>query len=119
MDHAPEEDKEHTPYPPPDAIRMVGIRKVAGEHLVGRNKILHIFTSSFFFGQGQKNNDFSLFQGVTFKVEAGELTIARILHGGIVDQQGLLHVGDVIKEVSWSKAARTLEFVRLCLCAGE
>ncbi|XP_075879809.1 MAGUK p55 subfamily member 2a [Nelusetta ayraudi] len=71
VDHAPEEDKEHTPYPPPDAIRMVGIRKVAGEHL-----------------------------GVTFKVEAGELTIARILHGGIVDQQGLLHVGDVIKEVN-------------------
>lgn len=50
---------------------------------------------------------FSLFQGVTFKVEAGELTIARILHGGIVDQQGLLHVGDVIKEVRWSKAGST------------
>ncbi|KAK5914661.1 hypothetical protein CgunFtcFv8_009084 [Champsocephalus gunnari] len=58
-------------YPPPDAIRMVGIRKVAGEHL-----------------------------GVTFKVEGGELTIARILHGGMIDQQGLLHVGDVIKEVN-------------------
>ncbi|MEQ2231140.1 MAGUK p55 subfamily member 2 [Ilyodon furcidens] len=39
-------------------------------------------------------------QGVTFKVEAGELVIARILHGGIIDQQGLLHVGDVIKEVN-------------------
>lgn len=36
---------------------------------------------------------------MTFKVEGGELTIARILHGGIVDQQGLLHVGDIIKEV--------------------
>ncbi|XP_036796693.1 MAGUK p55 subfamily member 2 isoform X3 [Oncorhynchus mykiss] len=50
---------------------MVGIRKVAGEHL-----------------------------GVTFRVEAGELVIARILHGGMIDQQGLLHAGDIIKEVN-------------------
>lgn len=122
VDHAPEEDKEHTPYPPPDAIRMVGIRKVAGEHLVGCNNILCIFTSSFFFFVEDKTwaawlncgywlnhliSPFSLFQGVTFKVEAGELTIARILHGGIVDQQGLLHVGDVIKEVRRSKAGST------------
>ncbi|KAK6300116.1 hypothetical protein J4Q44_G00301490 [Coregonus suidteri] len=56
---------------PPDAVRMVGIRKVAGEHL-----------------------------GVTFRVEAGELVIARILHGGMIDQQGLLHAGDIIKEVN-------------------
>uniref|UniRef100_A0A8C2ZU68 MAGUK p55 scaffold protein 2 n=1 Tax=Cyclopterus lumpus TaxID=8103 RepID=A0A8C2ZU68_CYCLU len=41
-----------------------------------------------------------VFQGVTFKVEAGELIIARILHGGMIDQQGLLHVGDIIKEVN-------------------
>ncbi|OWK15467.1 MPP2, partial [Cervus elaphus hippelaphus] len=54
---------------PPDAVRMVGIRKTAGEHL-----------------------------GVTFRVEGGELVIARILHGGMVAQQGLLHVGDIIKE---------------------
>ncbi len=26
--------------------------------------------------------------------------IARILHGGMIDQQGLLHVGDIIKEVN-------------------
>uniref|UniRef100_A0A8C6VHH8 MAGUK p55 scaffold protein 2 n=1 Tax=Naja naja TaxID=35670 RepID=A0A8C6VHH8_NAJNA len=50
---------------------MVGIRKTAGEHL-----------------------------GVTFRVERGELVIARILHGGMIDQQGLLHVGDIIKEVN-------------------
>ncbi|XP_064172441.1 MAGUK p55 subfamily member 2a isoform X1 [Anguilla rostrata] len=56
---------------PPDAVRMVGIRKVSGEHL-----------------------------GVTFRVESGELVIARILHGGMIDQQGLLHVGDIIKEVN-------------------
>jgi len=43
-----------------------------------------------------------MFQGVTFKVEGGELVIARILHGGMIDQQGLLHVGDIIKEVSES-----------------
>ncbi|KAM6175822.1 MAGUK p55 subfamily member 2 isoform 1-T1 [Erethizon dorsatum] len=56
---------------PPDAVRMVGIRKTAGEHL-----------------------------GVTFRVEGGELVIARILHGGMVAQQGLLHVGDIIKEAN-------------------
>lgn len=33
-------------------------------------------------------------------MERGELVIARILHGGMIDQQGLLHVGDVIKEVN-------------------
>lgn len=41
-----------------------------------------------------------LWQGVTFRVESGELVIARILHGGMIDQQGLLHVGDIIKEVN-------------------
>uniref|UniRef100_A0A8D3CTF2 MAGUK p55 scaffold protein 2a n=1 Tax=Scophthalmus maximus TaxID=52904 RepID=A0A8D3CTF2_SCOMX len=71
VDHEPQEGHTHNQQPPPDAIRMVGIRKVAGEHL-----------------------------GVTFKVEAGELVIARILHGGMIDQQGLLHVGDIIKEVN-------------------
>lgn len=71
VDHDDEEDSTHTHPPPPEAIRMVGIRKVAGEHL-----------------------------GVTFKVENGELIIARILHGGMIDQQGLLHVGDIIKEVN-------------------
>ncbi|MEQ2185092.1 hypothetical protein GOODEAATRI_014696 [Goodea atripinnis] len=39
-------------------------------------------------------------QGVTFRVENSELVIARILHGGMIDQQGLLHVGDIIKEVN-------------------
>ncbi|XP_032806987.1 protein PALS2-like isoform X2 [Petromyzon marinus] len=54
-----------------DAIRMVGIRKVEGQPL-----------------------------GVTFRVESSELVIARILRGGMIDQQGLLHVGDVIREVN-------------------
>lgn len=44
-------------------------------------------------------NLYMISQGVTFKVEGGDLVIARILHGGMIDQQGLLHVGDVIKEV--------------------
>ncbi|NWX14938.1 MPP2 protein, partial [Aegotheles bennettii] len=60
----------HTQPLPPDAVRMVGIRKAAGENL-----------------------------GVTLRVEWGELVIACILHGGAVAQQGLLHVGDVIQEV--------------------
>lgn len=54
-----------------DAVRMIGIRKKAGEPL-----------------------------GVTFRVENGDLVIARILHGGMIDRQGLLHVGDIIKEVN-------------------
>lgn len=41
-----------------------------------------------------------LFQGVTFRVENNDLVIARILHGGMIDRQGLLHVGDIIKEVN-------------------
>ncbi|XP_069504295.1 protein PALS2 isoform X3 [Ambystoma mexicanum] len=56
---------------PIDAIRMVGIHKRAGEPL-----------------------------GVTFRVENNDLVIARILHGGMIDRQGLLHVGDIIKEVN-------------------
>lgn len=39
-------------------------------------------------------------QGVTFRVENNDLVIARILHGGMIDRQGLLHVGDIIKEVN-------------------
>ncbi|XP_071374659.1 MAGUK p55 subfamily member 2-like isoform X2 [Centroberyx affinis] len=78
VDHDPGAGHTHTlPPPPPDAIRMVGIRKVAGEHL-----------------------------GVTFRVEGGELVIARILHGGMIDQQGLLHVGDIIKEVNGREVGR-------------
>ncbi|KAJ0058222.1 hypothetical protein NL108_009101, partial [Boleophthalmus pectinirostris] len=81
VDHDDEDEDEdecdtHNHHPP-DAVRMVGIRKVAGEHL-----------------------------GVTFKVENGELVIARILHGGMVDQQGLLHVGDIIKEVNGREVGR-------------
>ncbi len=41
-DNEPEEDNKQNLQPPPDAIRMVGIRKVAGEHLVGH--ILNINT---------------------------------------------------------------------------
>uniref|UniRef100_A0AAX7VM57 MAGUK p55 scaffold protein 2a n=1 Tax=Astatotilapia calliptera TaxID=8154 RepID=A0AAX7VM57_ASTCA len=48
----------------------------------------------------------TVFQGVTFKVEGGELVIARILHGGMIDQQGLLHVGDIIKEANGREVGR-------------
>ncbi|XP_007901310.1 MAGUK p55 subfamily member 6b [Callorhinchus milii] len=57
-----------------DAIRMIGIQKKAMEPL-----------------------------GVTFRVENNELVIARILYGGVIDRQGLLHVGDIIKEVNGSE----------------
>lgn len=42
----------------------------------------------------------TLFQGVTFRVERGEMVIARILHGSSIDRQGMLHAGDVILEVN-------------------
>ena len=35
VDHELDDGPTHTLHPPPDAIRMVGIRKVEGEHLVG------------------------------------------------------------------------------------
>ncbi|RNA40914.1 MAGUK p55 subfamily member 6 isoform X1 [Brachionus plicatilis] len=58
--------------PPIDAIRMIGIRKVNDEPL-----------------------------GITVRInENGDLEIARIMHGGMIDKQGLLHEGDIIKEVN-------------------
>ncbi|KAM3928531.1 protein PALS2 isoform 1-T2 [Leptodactylus fuscus] len=68
---SPEINAMNNQIAPVDAIRMVGIHKRAGEPL-----------------------------GVTFKVENNNLVIARILHGGMIDRQGLLHVGDIIKEVN-------------------
>lgn len=37
---------------------------------------------------------------MTFRVENGELVIARILHGSMIDKQGMLHTGDVIRELN-------------------
>lgn len=56
---------------PTDAIRMVGIRKNAEEPL-----------------------------GITVRKEVEGLVIARILTGSMIERQGLLHVGDVIKEIN-------------------
>lgn len=39
-------------------------------------------------------------KGVTFRMERGKMVIARILHGSSIDRQGMLHVGDVIREVN-------------------
>lgn len=58
--------------PPIDAMRMIGIRKLNDEPL-----------------------------GITVRVnENGDLEIARIMHGGMIDKQGLLHEGDIIKEIN-------------------
>ncbi|XP_075883775.1 MAGUK p55 subfamily member 6a isoform X2 [Nelusetta ayraudi] len=54
-----------------DAVRVIGIQKKSGEPL-----------------------------GVTFRVEQGEMVIARILHGSSIDRQGMLHAGDVLLEVN-------------------
>ena len=71
-DEAAYEETSPLPYyasPPVDAIRMIGIRKVNDEPL-----------------------------GITVRVnENGDLEIARIMHGGMIDKQGLLHEGDIIK----------------------
>lgn len=57
---------------PVDAIRMVGLRKRPDEPL-----------------------------GLTVREdESGYLVIARIMAGGSIDRQGLLHVGDAICEVN-------------------
>lgn len=69
------EETSPLPYyasPPIDAIRMIGIRKVNDEPL-----------------------------GITVRInENGDLEIARIMHGGMIDKQGLLHEGDIIKEIN-------------------
>nr|XP_022911662.1 MAGUK p55 subfamily member 6 isoform X2 [Onthophagus taurus] len=55
-----------------ETIRMVGLRKKQGQPL-----------------------------GLTVQVDDNEnLTVARILEGGMIDKQGLLHIGDVILEVN-------------------
>ncbi|XP_072034037.1 protein PALS2-like isoform X2 [Amphiura filiformis] len=58
-------------YPMGDAIRMVGVRKSKDESL-----------------------------GITLAIEHNEIVVARVLHGGIIERQGLLHVGDIIKEIN-------------------
>lgn len=64
-------DVTTTSFMPADAFRIIGIQKKAGEPL-----------------------------GVTFRVENGDLVIARILHGSSIDRQGMLHTGDIIREVN-------------------
>ena len=68
------DDNDDLPYyarPPIDAIRMIGIRKINDEPL-----------------------------GITVRVnDNGDLEFARIMHGGMIDKQGMLHEGDIIKEV--------------------
>ena len=75
LDEDLEELTSPLPYyasPPIDAIRMVGIKKLNDEPL-----------------------------GITVRVnENGDLEIARIMHGGMIDKQGLLHEGDIIKEIN-------------------
>ena len=39
-------------------------------------------------------------QGVTLRLMGEKLVIARIMHGGLIHRQGLLKVGDVVKEVN-------------------
>eukprot|EP00118_Oscarella_pearsei_P025267 m.307869 g.307869 ORF g.307869 m.307869 type:complete len:570 (+) comp42953_c0_seq1:97-1806(+) len=52
----------------------------------------------------QKHKDEPL--GITLKIEGSQLKIARIIKGGTVDKQGLLHVGDIIWSVNDTEAAK-------------
>lgn len=53
-------------------------------------------------------------------MENGELVIARILHGGMIDRQGLLHVGDIIKEVNGTEVGSDPKVLQEMLmdCSG-
>lgn len=75
---SPQQEPQLPPFELPangmtaDAIRIVGLRKSPNEPL-----------------------------GLTVQVdESGNLVIARILGGGMIDRQGLLHIGDTILEVN-------------------
>ncbi|KDR14827.1 MAGUK p55 subfamily member 6 isoform X2 [Zootermopsis nevadensis] len=77
-EHSPQQEPELPAFELPvngmtaDAIRIVGLRKSPNEPL-----------------------------GLTVQVdESGNLVIARILGGGMIDRQGLLHIGDTILEVN-------------------
>ncbi|CAG9858949.1 unnamed protein product [Phyllotreta striolata] len=78
----PPSGKSHSPKLFPNGMtgeeyRMVGVRKKAGEPL-----------------------------GLTVQVDDNEnLIIARILEGGMIEKQGLLHIGDVILEVNGAPVA--------------
>ncbi|XP_064598047.1 protein PALS2-like [Liolophura sinensis] len=76
FEYEPETIQLSAPFPPgipsQTDIRVVGIRKAKTEPL-----------------------------GVTVKVDENmELVIARIMAGSMIDRQGLLHVGDIIREVN-------------------
>ena len=93
-----EDENEETaplPYyasPPVDAMRMIGIRKLNDEPL-----------------------------GITVRVnENGDLEIARIMHGGMIDKQGLLHEGDIIREINGEPVSTPEELQeRLRLAKGS
>lgn len=63
----------------------------------------------------------TLFQGVTFRVERGEMVIARILHGSSIDRQGMLHTGDIIREVNGHEVGRDPHQLQelLGVCSGS
>ncbi|KAI1285705.1 MAGUK p55 subfamily member 2 [Halotydeus destructor] len=64
-------DLDSNEQEPSNALRVIGMRKSDDEPL-----------------------------GMTVAIEGGKVVIARILAGGLVDRQGLLHVGDTVVEVN-------------------
>ncbi|KAM4735144.1 MAGUK p55 subfamily member 6a isoform 1-T2 [Anableps anableps] len=77
---------------PADAVRMIGIQKKSGEPL-----------------------------GVTFRVVNGEMVITRILHGSSIDRQGMLHTGDIIREVNGQEVGSNPQELQELLrnCSGS
>uniref|UniRef100_A0A8C6WK19 Membrane protein, palmitoylated 6a (MAGUK p55 subfamily member 6) n=1 Tax=Neogobius melanostomus TaxID=47308 RepID=A0A8C6WK19_9GOBI len=83
-------DLTTTSFMPADAFRIIGIQKKAGEPL-----------------------------GVTFRVENGEMVIARILHDSSIDRQGMLHTGDIIREVNGREVSCNPQELQEVLKAGS
>jgi len=49
--------------------------------------------------------------GMTVQMEGDNIVIARILRGGLIDLQGLLHVGDIILEVNGNEVSTPQELM--------
>ncbi|XP_071822260.1 protein PALS2-like isoform X2 [Apostichopus japonicus] len=80
-----------------DTIKLIGIRKV-------KDQPLHPQSDPYLYSDPVVIVDMIRPKGaplgITVRCDKGALMVARILHGGIIDQQGLLHVGDIIKEIN-------------------
>ena len=57
--------------------------------------------------------------GLTVAVENNEVVVSRILHGGLIHKQGLMHVGDVIREVNGKSVQGDPALLKACLAEAN